>query len=263
MERGCYDINDNAFRKSMNEGFLYCFSNESMPGLLKIGMTTRTPEERLAEANTTDTWRPPTPYKIEFAKFVNFSKFKEATVHRILYRERVHPCREFFRSTLKEIKLLFDLMDEVEIEPVQSDVETGEGANDRTIDEANDRTIERVTEPRETHHDSFEPKETCEIMEQSRTESEDVKTKKKRDMKEYFTSGQQIRHKVGVNKYWIGEYHAISNSISCRNTLYKTLTAFARAHYKAEIPERSSSVNGWKECEYKHGPVWITTANLF
>ena len=40
-------------------------SNQSMPGILKVGMTERTPETRLNEANASDTWRPPTPYIID------------------------------------------------------------------------------------------------------------------------------------------------------------------------------------------------------
>jgi hypothetical protein len=32
-------------------GYVYAFSNESMPGLIKIGMTERNPEERLESTN--------------------------------------------------------------------------------------------------------------------------------------------------------------------------------------------------------------------
>lgn len=42
-------------------GYIYAFSNKSMPGFIKIGMTERTPEERLAEANLPDTFKPPLP----------------------------------------------------------------------------------------------------------------------------------------------------------------------------------------------------------
>ena len=54
----------------MIEGYIYCFSNPSMPGILKIGMTERTPKKRLNEANASDTWRPPTKYNIEFDTLV-------------------------------------------------------------------------------------------------------------------------------------------------------------------------------------------------
>ena len=97
----------------MTVGYLYCFSNESMPGILKVGMTERTPEIRLNEANISDTWRPPTPYKLEFAKKVLNTKQKEITLHKLLsqYTERINPKREFFRISIKDVKIFFDLID--------------------------------------------------------------------------------------------------------------------------------------------------------
>ena len=93
----------------MIDGYLYCFSNQSMPGILKVGITERTPEIRLNEANSSDTWRPPTPYKIEFAKKVLKPKQKEATLHNLLsqYTERINPKREFFRVSSEEVKTFF------------------------------------------------------------------------------------------------------------------------------------------------------------
>lgn len=94
-------------------GYVYCFSNESMPGIYKLGMTERVPEMRLNEANASDTWRPPTPYKIEMAKKVTNPKEKELTMHKLLscVSERIHPKREFFRVSLESVQLIFDLMD--------------------------------------------------------------------------------------------------------------------------------------------------------
>lgn len=63
----------------MTDGYLYCFSNQSTPGILKVGITERTPEIILNEANRSDFWRPPTPYNIEFAKKVLNSKQKNHT----------------------------------------------------------------------------------------------------------------------------------------------------------------------------------------
>jgi hypothetical protein len=98
----------------MSEGYLYCFSNESMPGILKIGMTERTPELRLNEANGSDTWKPPTPYKIEFAKKVLNPKQQETMLHKLLeqYTERVNPKREFFRISVEKARKFFDLIDD-------------------------------------------------------------------------------------------------------------------------------------------------------
>ena len=91
------------------EGWVYCISNESMPGLLKIGMTDRTPQQRLAEANKSDTWRPPTNFVIEFAKKVKNALQKEKTIHKLLeeYNERVNRSREFFKIDVKKARLYF------------------------------------------------------------------------------------------------------------------------------------------------------------
>jgi hypothetical protein len=61
----------------MSSGYLYCFSNKSMPNILKIGITERNLKLRLNEANASDTWRPPTPYKLEFAKKLLIQKKKK------------------------------------------------------------------------------------------------------------------------------------------------------------------------------------------
>jgi hypothetical protein len=97
----------------MADGWVYCISNPSMPGLLKIGMTLRTPQERLKEANSSDTWRSPTNFMIEFAKRVHNPLQKERTLHKLLeqYDQRVNPKREFFEVNTATARLCFELMD--------------------------------------------------------------------------------------------------------------------------------------------------------
>ena len=92
-----------ATKELATEGYIYCFSNPiSQPGLCKVGMTVRTPTERLSEANN-----PPkkwtikskkcfcvvciyehkqaiSPYQLEFAKKVSNPKQKEQTLHKLL-----------------------------------------------------------------------------------------------------------------------------------------------------------------------------------
>lgn len=96
-------------------GYIYCFSNPSMLGIVKIGMTERTPEIRLSEANAHDTWRPPTPYKIEFAKKVLDVSRKEKILHTLLEeytdRDSIKPRCEFFRVSPEKVRIFFDLMD--------------------------------------------------------------------------------------------------------------------------------------------------------
>ena len=101
------------FYNMSNYGYIYCISNVSMPGIVKIGMTARSPIERLMEANRSNTWGPPTPYVLDFAKKVIDPRHKESQIHNLLtqYGRRVNPDREFFYSTQNEIRALFDLIE--------------------------------------------------------------------------------------------------------------------------------------------------------
>jgi hypothetical protein len=89
----------------MSEGYIYCFSNPSMPGLLKIGVTTKTPEERVKELFTTSV---ATPFNIEFSRRVSYPFQKEKVIHRILENYRL-PSREFFNISVKEAANVIDL----------------------------------------------------------------------------------------------------------------------------------------------------------
>lgn len=90
--------------------WVYCMSNTSMPGIYKIGMTRRSPEERLKEANASDTFRPPTPYEILYSVETTDGIEKEKLIHSILKDYRVVNNREFFKVEKEKIKELFDLI---------------------------------------------------------------------------------------------------------------------------------------------------------
>jgi hypothetical protein len=94
-------------------GYVYCFSNDTMAGIYKIGLTTRTPLMRLKEANMGDTWSLISKFNIEFAKEVNDCRRIEKQLHKLLslIGERVCENREFFKVSLEIIKGLFDLID--------------------------------------------------------------------------------------------------------------------------------------------------------
>jgi hypothetical protein len=94
----------------MSHGYVYCITNPSIPDLVKIGLTTRTLEERLAEANSNSTWTP-FPYQVEFAKWVAGCETKEITLHKIFHAQRVNPKREWFRVPVETVRLHFELMD--------------------------------------------------------------------------------------------------------------------------------------------------------
>ncbi len=211
----------------MNDGYIYCFSNSSMPGIFKIGMTERTPNIRLNEANTSDTWRPPTPYKIEIAKKVINPKQKEITIHALLtqYTERINPRREFFKISLEEVKTFFDLMD-------------GELWLNNELNEENN------TDDDDDSEINVSLIKGC------------------RDMTKCFTNGQKIRHVIGINNIWVGIYDSNKNGIQYNNKIYKSLSGFAENHYSTDRPDRCSSANGWRECECEVNGSWISTFNL-
>lgn len=218
----------------MTDGYIYCFSNVSMPGILKVGMTERTPEARLSEANASDTWRPPTPYKIEFAKKISDASGKEKTLHILLeqYTERINPRREFFRVSPEEVRKFFDLMDG------EMWVETRKEVEEEEEEEVEDNSSESAPRVKPT----------------------DVKGC--RDMAKCFTNGQRIRHTIGINKTWIGTYDSSNNGIVYDGKFYKSLSGFAETHYSIDRTDRCKNANGWEECECEVDGKWISTFSL-
>ena len=91
----------------MTTGYVYCFSNPSMPGLYKVGETEKTLEERKRGLYTTGV---PEPFIIEFAKKVANPKQMETYLFEALADYRHNNNREFFRAPLHKIKTLFNLM---------------------------------------------------------------------------------------------------------------------------------------------------------
>lgn len=78
----------------MRAGYVYCLSNPSFPGLVKIGMTTKTVEARAAELYTTGV---PTPFVIEASYPCSNVVIAEQHVHDMLDLFRESSSREFFR----------------------------------------------------------------------------------------------------------------------------------------------------------------------
>ena len=82
------------------EGYVYVLSHPSMPNLLKIGMTTKSVEERarsLAAATSL-----PGPFKIEAYFPTEFPQKHEKAVHEVLKTYREFSKREFFRISVDE-----------------------------------------------------------------------------------------------------------------------------------------------------------------
>ena len=207
----------------MTDGYIYSLSHPCMPGILKVGMTERTPEERAKELFTTSV---PSPFKIEFAKRVKDPKGKESSLHLLLeqYTDRVWPHRELVRVSPEEVRKFFDLMD-------------GEMWSETRVKEE-DTSSESASRVNRTG-----VKKGC------------------RDMAKCFTNGQRIRHTIGINKTWTGTYDSSKNVIVCDGKFYTSLSKFALMHNRVYNPTRMST-DGWTHCECEVDGKWISTYSL-
>lgn len=93
-----------------NWGFVYCLSNESMPGLYKIGYTTRSPMQRAEELSRST--GVPTHFDVWFYLETQNPAQVEKRIHDEMARYRTNECREFFSVDDREIFALFELIDD-------------------------------------------------------------------------------------------------------------------------------------------------------
>lgn len=87
-------------------GWVYVLTNEAMPGLVKIGLTTRTPKERAAELSSSS--GVPLPFVVAWARAVSDCATVETAVHRMLDDRRVSKSRESFRVDVKTARQVIE-----------------------------------------------------------------------------------------------------------------------------------------------------------
>ncbi len=96
---------------SNNLGIVYVLTNQAMPGIVKIGMTTRNSmDERMRELFSTGV---PVPFECAFACTVpasNCTKIEKA-LHKAFAPNRVHASREFFKISPDQAIAILDLFD--------------------------------------------------------------------------------------------------------------------------------------------------------
>ena len=263
----------------MSEGYIYCFGNKSMAGIYKIGMTEKTPEHRLSEANSSDTWRPPTPYTIEFAKRVSNPREKESIIHNILKHSRINPKREFFNDSIERIRLIFDLSDGEywhhdrqtvtsfipTYMPISAPISTSQShVSLLMMDSANPDDQDIVSTNRIIMSQSDIQNITDDISDNSENGDISRNVNGCRVMNLCFNNNQRIRHRIRRNKpdesNWVGVYNAAEDGILFEGQIL-TLNQFALRHYASELPKRSR-VNAWLECECDVNGAWISTYEL-
>lgn len=86
--------------------FIYILSNPSLPGLLKIGYTSKNPMERKKELDKAT--GVPVPFVLEFTKKCINGQQLERAVHNYLECYRVNNRKEFFEISLKDAKTTID-----------------------------------------------------------------------------------------------------------------------------------------------------------
>jgi len=92
--------------QTKQSGWIYALTNRSMNGLYKVGMTSKTPEDRAAELSAATA--SPTPFFVVYAKETDDIRTAENDVHNILSDHRVSENREFFKASLFEIVKAID-----------------------------------------------------------------------------------------------------------------------------------------------------------
>jgi hypothetical protein len=208
-------------------GYIYCFSNKSMLGIYKIGMTERDPIERLKEANKTDTWKPPMPYVIEFAKRVDDPKTKEGGIHRIFedlgFRPNVK--REFFNVPLETAREIFKLID-------------GEWWEETKVDQ-------KEFEELDTHY-TLAPKRDMHFLKDGQTIRHKVWVQSK------------AQHAVKYATYDEAKDVIVEES----GRQHDSINKFALEHIREYNPSRIQLIGGRMDCEAFVDKKWVSVLDL-
>lgn len=98
------------------KGYVYILSNPAMPGLVKIGKTTRSVEQRMEELYQSGV---PQKFSLQRAEFFPDCHTAERHMHSIFHDKRLNAGREFFHADLDmlrvmEVQLEYLLKEQVE-----------------------------------------------------------------------------------------------------------------------------------------------------
>jgi len=93
---------------------VYVLTNEAMDGLVKIGRTTTTVEQRIRELDNTSM---PLPFQCFFAGEVTDSAYVEAHLHKAFADKRVRTNREFFRVDPNQVRAAIMIANPKDVTP--------------------------------------------------------------------------------------------------------------------------------------------------
>lgn len=114
---------------------VYVLTNESMPGLVKIGRTTNSVEQRIKQLDTTSV---ALPFQCFYAAEVKDSAFVESKLHLAFANARVRQNREFFRVDANQVAAAIQIGELKDVTP-KDDV-----VNDATDIQALQQAVEKV-----------------------------------------------------------------------------------------------------------------------
>lgn len=103
---------------------IYVLTNEAMPGLVKVGLTNGSVEERLTQLSTAS--GVPLPFECYFAAEVDNAAALERKLHQLFAESRVNPKREFFRVDPEKVVLAISIGKFTEVTPGVADVDEEE-----------------------------------------------------------------------------------------------------------------------------------------
>ena len=85
----------------MSYAFVYVLNNESMPGIYKIGYTTKSPKQRAVELSSKTSV--PLPYEVVCYGELQYASHFEQELHKLYDDKRVNQSREFFELSYVEV----------------------------------------------------------------------------------------------------------------------------------------------------------------
>ena len=94
---------------------VYILTNQSMPGLIKIGITERKVEDRMRDLYSSSAV--PLPFECYFALEVKDAKLVEKKIHHGFDDYRINENREFFEIDPDKAKSILSLVEGIEVTP--------------------------------------------------------------------------------------------------------------------------------------------------
>lgn len=108
-------VEESKLFKSSEQEVIYILINECMPGLVKIGRTSTSVEQRMKELYSTGV---PFPFHCFYAASVQDAEFIEKKLHYAFGDHRVPSNREFFRIDPSRVKAVIEMVATKEMTPL-------------------------------------------------------------------------------------------------------------------------------------------------